>query len=181
MYAFKTGFHCRVPCDVVCERIEALKAKHGVCRPRDLIADAKPRTSPIHDAFPPYMWNDREAAERHREAKARELIHSIVWIETDPATGEKITEIAYASVATPYTKSQGYISLREAMAEPTTREIVLEQALAALRGWQTRWGHLNAAANKHVSMALAALTPKKREEKGKAVAKRQDKIPAETH
>lgn len=56
----------------------------GALHPRDVVADARRETSPLHPLF---EWDDRKAAVAHRLTQANEVIRSIV-VHVDTEEGE---------------------------------------------------------------------------------------------
>lgn len=139
VYRWKDGFSCKVKAEVAQSRIETIRHLNGgSIAPSQLVDDAKPENAPLHDAF---EWNDKIAAAKHREDQARQIIRSIEIIGRS-ADGEKTREIAYVSIARPFEEGAAYTATREALAVQESREIVLAAALAGLKAWERRYGHL---------------------------------------
>ena len=141
-HRWKPGFSCPVPCEVVVQRIEVLRSQSddGRIDPARLVQDAKPKNSPLHSAF---EWDDRAAGAKYRENQARQMIRS-VEVVTINNQGKKDREIAYVSTATPFKEgSAGYSPTGEALADPVSRDLVLQIAWAQLQAWQRRWGKLS--------------------------------------
>jgi hypothetical protein len=139
-HLWKTGFSCPVSCEVAVQRIEVLRARSqdGRVAPSEIVEDARPKNAVLHSAF---EWDDKAAAAKHREEQARRMLRSVVVV-TIADDGKKDKQIAYVSTANPFMKGAGYMATSEALAEPTSRELVLSTAWAQLKAWQQRWGKL---------------------------------------
>lgn len=143
-YQWKPGFSGKgVACSVVAELIERIKDKNGEASPKAFVDASRPKNAPTHKMLP---WNNTEAAEKWREHLARRIIHSVEIVRVND-TGEKKREIAYVSVKKPFQPGAGYQSTVDAMANPTSRQIVLETAWNILQGWHKRYGRLTEYAN----------------------------------
>lgn len=71
------------------ERLAAIaEDEGGALHPRDVVADARQPTSPLHPLF---EWDDRKAAVAHRLTQARDIIGSIVV----HVTGEEDSTLHY--------------------------------------------------------------------------------------
>lgn len=75
-YSWRKDDAFDVAAQAVGERLaEIAEAAEGALHPRDVVADARRDTSPLHPLF---EWDDRKAAVAHRLTQAREVIASIV-------------------------------------------------------------------------------------------------------
>lgn len=145
VYKWRENVSFPVDAQIAGERLEQIRGAHGgTIAPADVVKDARSKDSPLHPCF---EWSDKRAAGMYREDQARQLIRSVQVVNCDDS-GEQTREIAYVSVALPYSKAGGcYMATREAVANPDTREIVLSSAVSALKGWKARYGHLNELAS----------------------------------
>jgi hypothetical protein len=86
--------------------LEELAARNnGRLTPEEVIAAAKPKSSPLHDHF---TWDDKSAAHMQRLYEARELIRSV---RVTTVVGEVVTRtIAYVRDPEKPSDVQGYIS-----------------------------------------------------------------------
>lgn len=81
-YSYKTGYSSKVSADVagpICQRMH----EANTLTPENLVNEARPESSPIHSAF---EWNNTVAAEKWRQEQARQMIKSIIWVESDIQT-----------------------------------------------------------------------------------------------
>jgi hypothetical protein len=126
---------------VVYEEIEEIKKKKGgTCNPKDYLEVARPKNSRLHTTID---WDIKRNAQRGLEEQARRIITSYYIVETsDDQTRSQRYEPANVSIATPYVVGKAYVSTKNAMADPETRESVINQALAQQAGWIKRCEHL---------------------------------------
>lgn len=126
------------------ELLEKLRQTHGgVIQPPDVVKAAKPKSSPIHDAF---EWDNSQAAEQYRHQQARALINSIRVVVRSGKVEKASPERAFLNVRHT-SQGQGYVSLREGLTRPVYREQVLAEALAELKAWQARYARLKELAD----------------------------------
>lgn len=129
---FQTGAE-RDP-QVIGERLEALRKKHrGELTPEDVVADARPKSSPLHSFF---EWSDTKAAEAYRLAQARGLIRSVVVTYTNGLT-KAVTARAFVHIDESQTPH--YRSLPHALAQENTRRMVLQRAWREFQSWRHRY------------------------------------------
>jgi hypothetical protein len=96
---------------------------------KDVLDDARNRTSPIHSFF---EWNDGEAAEQYRLGQARGLIRSVVAIYV------KDDQPAVQTRASVSTVQQGGAQVHE-MTPAETHDAVLRRAVRELMAWRKRY------------------------------------------
>ena len=91
-YKFRPGHHLppRLDPNKVGVELERLNTKHDGLTPVKIVAAAKPKSSPLHRAF---TWDDSEAARKMREHEARQLIRSVVVINSDRAQHPQFTHV----------------------------------------------------------------------------------------
>lgn len=124
-------------------QLEALKeiAKRdgGFLRPQAVVDAARPKSSPLHNAF---TWNDGEAARRYRLLQAQNLIRSFkITTERD---GEEVTTPVFIGVSSDRTDKKANNPYRywEDVANSDLVEIAESDALEQLRGIKARYDHL---------------------------------------
>lgn len=141
VYKFRPGYSSKISAQDAGDRLEEIKDVHdGLIRPRDVVKDAVPKTAILHPVF---EWDNKVAANLHREDQARSLIRSIEVVrEPENEMDEPKREIAFVSIATPFHSNQGYVSTEDAMSDPVRRDIVLETALSQFRSLRRRYGNL---------------------------------------
>lgn len=128
--------------EVAGQRLEQIRARNGVMRPIDIVDDARPENSPLHPAF---EWDDRIAAERHRENQARELVTAlIVTVARQEGEDEDDTQqvcVGFVSVVSD--DRRGYVPIAEAFTQRGFRQQVIDEALRGLEAWRTRYNGLS--------------------------------------
>lgn len=151
VFQFRDGFSCGKPAQMIGPWLEEIKERNaGRLRPRDVVEAARPDDSVAHACF---EWNDSVAGEKWRQEQARKIIRHVVVVENqDDIEEDPRTTPAYVSIARPRLDGQGYMGTHEALSSADTREIVISLALASLRGWRRRYGHLEELA--HVVAAI---------------------------
>lgn len=137
--------------------IEKQREAHGgdLSR-RQLHYSAKPTNSPIHQYF---EWNDRIAAEIHRDEQAAELMRSVTVIYTG-VDGQQRSVRAFSSIRDPKRPSRHvYVRTSDALDQPETRDYILQQILNELHQWRNRWGDITefAEALNLIDKALATM------------------------
>lgn len=120
-------------------RLDQLREKFkGELTPKDVVDDARKRTSLLHSFF---EWDDTAAAEAHRLSQARGLIRSVVAVYTSP--GKPATRHrAFVHINEP--GAPHYRELSDAMSRTQTREIILQRAWRELASWRQRYQDLKA-------------------------------------
>ena len=80
-YAWKYQQVTKVSAQIVGEELERLeKENEGTLLPSTVVKEARPKKSKLHPCF---EWDDKKAAEAHRENQARELLRKIVVVYED--------------------------------------------------------------------------------------------------
>lgn len=119
--------------DKVGNALERIRGKnHGQLRPRDVVDEARNPKHVLHNHF---EWDDGLAADEHRLEQARRLIRAVVAVYELP---EPTPVRAFISIP-----ADGYSSLPEVFADPTTREAIVERALKEAEAWRKRYEDLH--------------------------------------
>lgn len=116
------------------EKILKANFPHGELTPPQVLAFARPKSSPIHEYFD---WDDSEAAESWRFHQARQLITCIV-VEIRGTQYRKYTAPVYIEE----TKKRSYVEINVARSSPEIWEQVLQRALNELELWKAKYEHL---------------------------------------
>ena len=114
-------------------RIEELKAHKGYIVPEDLVQDAKPESSPLHDFF---EWDDKKAASKYRKRQAGNLlrwVHVVVRVDKEE---EQTARAFYPVVTVPKHRGDGYVSLKQVLDDVDYHEKVVKEAFAKLKSWR---------------------------------------------
>lgn len=88
--------------EVIRERLEAL-AQAGRLAPRDVVADARAKDSPLHECF---EWDDKKAGSRYRLMQARRLIGSVQVVIVEET--RVLSAVAYVRDPAASHGEQGY-------------------------------------------------------------------------
>lgn len=135
VYGWKPGARIGLKAQVVGERLEHLRQKHGGLDAVLVVEDARPPGAPTHEAF---EWDDARAAEQYREDQARYLIRSV----TVQQTGEEKPSVRAFVVVNETGAEQTYTSVYVALADEQLRKQVLARALRELQQWEARYQEL---------------------------------------
>jgi hypothetical protein len=108
------------------DELQRLFDRDGELSPEQVLAEAKPASSPLHGYF---EWNNSAAAAQYRLSQARDLIRRCkVTVETAPETTVRVR--AFVNVP-----DAGYKPVEQALAS-ADRDVVFQQCqreIAALR------------------------------------------------
>lgn len=110
--------------------LASLAARDGFVTPSTVLDEARDPDSALH---PHFVWDDTEAAERYRLVQAQGLIRRYK-ITVVTAAEQTVRVRAYTSL--PSEDGPAYMDTREAMSQPGSRELIMQQAMrdiAALR------------------------------------------------
>lgn len=136
VYQWKNGASIKVDPDIAGKVLERLRTtNNGRLTADHVIAEAQPRSSPLHDAF---EWDDRKAGRRWRLEQASHMIRSIEVIRATPEQTKPIR--AFVSVLRDEDRS--YTSVQHALADADLRAQVVEQAWRDLEAWRQRHAEL---------------------------------------
>jgi hypothetical protein len=136
VFKYRPGFSAPVDPQTLGDRLESIRQRDEVITPAAVVDDARPKDAPLHPCF---EWNNREAAGLYREDQARRLIRSVEVVEANDRTGEETRQIAFVSVAKPYTPGPAYTSTVEALSDEELRGRVMDECRRQLRGLQARY------------------------------------------
>jgi len=136
-YGWKKGFPYKA-LDVVAVvgELDDIKEKFaGKLSPDDVIAQARHKSSSMHDYF---EWDNAIAGEKWRVTQAQHLLRSIVIIEQDNA-GENVEVRAFVVVEENEEDGRNFEPIRAVMADPDKHDLLLNKALAEITEWQRRY------------------------------------------
>ena len=111
--------------------------EQGRSTPGDIVEDARPEGSTLHDAF---TWDDGEAAEKFRLQEARHLCSAIIVIR-DEDTGA-LQAPAFVSLVVNQTFDRAYVTTVEAYSNEMYRKQMLADAVSAIVSWKRRYSQL---------------------------------------
>jgi hypothetical protein len=155
VYRWRGGTASGANAQAIGEALEAVRTENGgALAPRDVVVAARPDESPLHRYF---EWRDSVAAVKYREEQARSLIRSIRVI---PDENQDTDIPAFVCVAKG--EDGPYQATQVALADPTSRAYVLNQARKELAGWRKRYQDLTefaglvAVIDEHLAVTQAA-------------------------
>ena len=131
-YVWRSG--ARVPSDVSAENggkeLETIrKASGGILRPEDVVAQAKRKSSSLHNLF---EWDDAEAGHQHRLSQARYLIKSVkVIFEKSAPPVTKYVHVRQVPISESY-----YQDIRLVAKDENEYEMAMTYALSKLMSAQ---------------------------------------------
>lgn len=145
------------------EAIERISQRHrGKLSPELVVEEARPRTSPLHDAF---EWNDRIAADSYRKSQAKCLISAIVIVEE--VTGDEIQ--AFHDVKLPAQRGESkttYIPISKVEHSADLQQQLLEQAYEYLEWFRNKFSQVKELQPLLVEIDDFLLNPKFRKKDG---------------
>lgn len=124
-----------IPIDptVVVARLEKLRvSNHGRLTPEIVVADARKKRSPIHDAF---EWDDTKAAKLYRLERAGYLIRKVVVTIEEAPDQEPVRAFVHIEQG----DDRYYTSVQTALSDPKLRAITLARALRDAIEWHKRY------------------------------------------
>lgn len=135
-YEWTAGRGHKIDANVLAREVDRLKRKHGVCNARDLLDVARPVGSPIHDLC---EWDDVRAADEHRVYQLRKAMSSLRVVRIDHPSEPALVHVTRV---TPKGAADGYVGVRDAMADPEFRAQVLRDARRQIGGLLNRYAFL---------------------------------------
>lgn len=140
-YEWKT-FQFPVSAQEAGEEIEKISiAKGGEIQAKDIVEKAKDADTVLHKCF---EWNDKIAAEKHREATARVMLGNLIVTEIQ-INGETIVQPTRAfvnvSVASDDTERR-YMNIGNVLENEECKNSMLQNALRELQAFQKKYSVL---------------------------------------
>ena len=115
------------------QELEAIRARHrGILRPKDVVAAAQAKSSPLHKYF---EWDNTKAAQQYRLEQARLLIRCTIYT---PDVSRKPVRM-YVSLESDRRSGDSYRAMGTVLSSVPLRDELLRQALAEARAWQERY------------------------------------------
>ena len=131
-------------------RIYQLMQKKGktTINAKEVLQDAKNKTSPYHDHF---TWDNKQAGEEHRLMQARQLISAIVIVKVRVEESEPIQVRAFVNVIDDEGE-KGYVPIDIAISSPNTAGQIVQQALREAKSWKERYEEYQELSRIHKSI-----------------------------
>ena len=114
----------------------------GALTPENVVAAARPTTSPLHERF---EWDDTVAAEKYRVSQAAKLIRSVRLTYDTDGKGQEQTVRAFLAVPGTHPDSAhraAYQPSDKVLADPLTTALLLRELERELTALRTKYGHL---------------------------------------
>lgn len=121
------------------KRIAARNAG-GILDPAEVVAAARPKSSPLHSRF---EWDNTKAGEQYRLWQARTLIRVCVQVMPTP-TNEKHVERVWVSLKEDRKDDGGYRPLVAVLSDAQLCEQLIADALSDLEVWEEKYKNLKA-------------------------------------
>jgi len=118
-YSWKQGSRVNAKAEDFGKVVNRLEKKHGVVSPEAVVEEARPKDSPIHEAF---EWDDSVAAEKYRTDQARYGINHLRVIVKKGANATQSR--AYVNVV--IGEQRGYVATARAMSDEDMAQQVLK-------------------------------------------------------
>lgn len=127
---------------VIGTRLQEIERESGSVTAKNVLADARDPSSPLHGYF---EWDDRKAANAARLDRARYLIRSVRIVVQSDGQKEPVKVRAFVHVAEPVrgTPEPGYVGTVKALTDVEHRREVVGRALTELGDWSKRYKHLS--------------------------------------
>jgi len=138
LYGWRTGATNNGDPQAIGEELESIRQTFdGKLEPQQVVARARNEDSAMHDCF---EWNDSAAADGYRKWQARKLIREItIRVEHHEKEVQFVNVIVTAPTGE---REQYYTTEDEALADPATRNYVLQTALREAERWAAKYKHL---------------------------------------
>lgn len=140
---WRSGSRFPVDADIAHKEIERIRIKNGgEALPEDVVEAASKARNPLHKAF---EWDDSIAANEHRLATARKILHSIVVVRGELSTDrpQRVYEVVTKPAASSEEKPRKvYRTAEDIMKDPEMRAEVLQRALKELISFRQRYRDL---------------------------------------
>lgn len=120
------------------DQLLAVRDQYGSLTPANVVDAAREETHPLHSRF---EWDDTTAATRYRESQASELIRSVKLTYAAP-DGERRGIRAFV-VVRDGDNGSGYVPTEEALQDPFTSRLVLQEFERDWKSFKARYEHLS--------------------------------------
>ncbi len=132
-YSWKPGVTTGIKASDFGETVERIRRERETVTPKDIVDEARSRSSVLHRYF---TWDDHKAAEAYRESQAQYLLRGI---EIRIISNHKmIITRAFVSIR----DEHRYEPIRSVLEVPAWREGLLNGALAELQSFKRKYATL---------------------------------------
>lgn len=135
VYQWKRGARVKADAQKIGEELSQIGES---ITPENVVFKAKSKKSELHKCF---EWDDSKAADEYRLVQAREIMRSIVEVESIDGGESTTIEIrAYESIVVQNDEGENkrvYVPTRQALTDPEMREQVFERLNSDIREAET--------------------------------------------
>ena len=128
---------------VVGESLNAIEARDGAIKPAAVVAEARPKASPLHSLF---TWDNSKAAELYRLDEARNIIRSVRIIRMDIPAAEQHCIRAKVHVQAHDKEDEfegpGYIGFARAIDDQRYLDQILTAARTEMNSWARKYADI---------------------------------------
>jgi hypothetical protein len=153
-YGFTDGAHVKGDPQRIGEALEQVRHKHKDLTSEGVVAEAKAKSSPLHDLF---LWDDSEAAHKYRLVQARTLIRSITVIVEDSAPVRQYVHVRNTDPKSKRTRSGTYQPVKAVAQDLDSYQVALQELLEKLRAAERAVQELQEAAGKSRPKSMLAI------------------------
>lgn len=137
-YKWSTNLYSKVKAEDAGREFEQIEAENGFITPQAVVDRARPEDSVMHKLF---EWNDSIAAEKYRTQQAGCIIGALIVTKSENNYNKRAFVNIVASPHNPKNKPQ-YIRVDRAFSDPTSKAIVLSNAIAELKRFKEKYAAL---------------------------------------
>jgi hypothetical protein len=137
-YKWSTNLYSKVKPEDAGREFEQIEAENGYITPQAVVDRARPENSVMHKLF---EWNDSVAAEKYRNQQAGFIIGALIVTKSDTNYNKRAFVNIVASPHSPQSKPQ-YIRVDRAFSDPTSKAIILKNAVADLKRFKEKYAAL---------------------------------------
>lgn len=117
---------------LIVEVLRMIEKRDGIITPTALVEEARPASSPIHEAF---EWDDTRAAHAHRLSEARQHIQTV----RVTLMGREMDGFHNVTVQINKMPTRGYVSAEKVMSKQDLQKQVISAAVREIQYWQTKY------------------------------------------
>lgn len=122
--------------DVVVKILKNIEKRDGLITVEAVIKEAEKPHSLLHNRF---EWDDTVAAHEWRKCQARQLInHYYICVQSGEESEKSEKRFFHVTIG----EQDGYVNEKRVISEKPLYEQVLMEAVAGLRGWQSRYEYI---------------------------------------
>lgn len=129
-----------VKAETAAAELQRIEQEHGEVTPRILLDESTPEDAVMH---PCYEWDDEKAADKYRLWQSRNILSclTITYVDVERPEAKQIEVRAYQNVSDE--RNGRFLNVQTAMAQTSTRETVLMNALKELAMFRKKYADLS--------------------------------------